>query len=216
MSFPFTVDQFLDVFTRYNDAIWPAQIVLSLVALGSIVLALKQSVPSKLISLMLAFLWAWTGVVYHLMYFSSINPAAVAFGVLCLIQSAIFVIYGVVRGQLVFGFDKSYTAYTGAVFTLYALLIYPLLGYQLGHVYPQSPTFGAPCPTTIFTFGLLLWTMRPVRWPVIVIPALWSLIGFGAALNFGILEDIGLLVAGLMGTTLLLLRKDRAVKTPAA
>ncbi|MBI4418255.1 MAG: hypothetical protein HY563_05725 [Ignavibacteriales bacterium] len=40
-----------------------------------------------------------------------------------------------------------------------------------------------------------------------MIPALWSLIGFTAALRLEVLEDIGLLVAGVVGTALLVIRK---------
>jgi hypothetical protein len=85
-----------------------------------------------------------------------------------------------------------------------------VLGYLFGHVYPKSPTFGLPCPTTIFTFGLLLWTKTKFPKAVLVIPFLWSLIGFSAALTMGIHEDIGLLVAGVLGTVLLLLRERKS------
>jgi hypothetical protein len=83
------------------------------------------------------------------------------------------------------------------------------LGYFLEHVYPQSPTFGLPCPTTIFTFGLLLLTDKNVPIAVLMIPFVWSLIGFTAAFSFGIWEDTGLLVAGLVGTALLVIRNRR-------
>jgi hypothetical protein len=92
---------------------------------------------------------------------------------------------------------------------LYAMVLYPILGSLFGHVYPQSPTFGLPCPTTIFTFGLLLWTDLKVPKSVLVIPFVWSLIGFSAALSLGILEDTGLLVAGVVGLILLLLRDKK-------
>jgi hypothetical protein len=40
---PFTADQFLNVFAKYNIAIWPAQIFFYAVALGAIGLALQRS-----------------------------------------------------------------------------------------------------------------------------------------------------------------------------
>jgi len=46
-------------------------------------------------------------------------------------------------------------------------------------------------------------------------PLLWSLIGFGAALSLGIREDFGLLVAGALGTVLLIWRDRRAALPPA-
>jgi hypothetical protein len=87
------------------------------------------------------------------------------------------------------------------------MLGYPLLGSAFGHLYPVSPVFGvAPCPTVIFTFGLLLWSTARVPGYVLVIPFLWSLLGFSAAVSLGMREDYGLVVAGLLGTALLLLR----------
>lgn len=66
------------------------------------------------------------------------------------------------------------------------------------------PVFGVtPCPTTIFTFGLLLWTASRVPLYIIVIPFIWSLIGVSAAINLGIIEDYGLVVAGVAGSILI-------------
>jgi hypothetical protein len=87
------------------------------------------------------------------------------------------------------------------------MALYPIIGGLLGHGYPRSPSFGvAPCPTTIFTFGLLLWTSVRVPIYVLAIPLLWSLIGFSAALWLGIREDIGLPIAGVLSTALLVWR----------
>lgn len=76
----------------------------------------------------------------------------------------------------------------------------------------------APCPAIIFTFGFLLWTTgRAPSW-LLVIPTLWGLIGFTAVLIRGGLEDTGLLVAGLLGTGLLLYRnrseKEAQTRSP--
>jgi hypothetical protein len=97
----------------------------------------------------------------------------------------------------------------GAAFILYGLLIYPLLGYILGHRYPYSPTFGLPCPTTIFTFGLLLWTAPRIPKYLLALPLVWAFIGFTAAFQLGVLEDVMLPVAGLVAVALIWYR-DRA------
>jgi Family of unknown function (DUF6064) len=97
------------------------------------------------------------------------------------------------------------------VLMIYAMLIYPLIGTLLGHGYPRSPSFGvAPCPTTIFTFGLLLWTNARVPKIVLIIPFLWALLGFSAALSLGVREDLGLLLAGVLSVAMLLWR-DRTI-----
>jgi hypothetical protein len=82
---------------------------------------------------------------------------------------------------------------------LYALLICPLLGILAGHRYPATPTFGAPCPTTIFTLGLLFFLRPPFPRAVAVIPLLWAAVGSIAAFELGVVQDFGLLAAGMLG-----------------
>ena len=55
----------------------------------------------------------------------------------------------------------------------------------------------APCPTTIATFGALLWLRLPRRRAgvLLVIPALWAVVGSLAALRLGVLQDLGLPLA---------------------
>ena len=214
MNMPFTLDQFLSVFERYNLAVWPAQILLNILGVAAVLAAMKRLDSSnRIIAGILAFLWIWIGLVYHFAFFTSINPAAYVFALLNVLQGIVFLVFGVFRPRLSFGFRLDIYGITGTVFILYAMIIYPALGYFLGHVYPKAPTFGLPCPTTIFTFGLLLWTDMKVARSVLVIPFLWSIVGFSAALTLGIREDIGLVVAGIVGTGLILIRDARAEKS---
>ncbi len=207
MNLPFSVEQFMAVFEMYNIAVWPMQIILVLMALMALFLSIKKLGHSdKIISIVLGFFWLWIGVVYHLIYFTSINQAAYLFGVLYIIQGLIFIFVGAMRSKLSFKFQPNSYCIVGVLFILYALVIYPILGSFLGHVYPKKPTFGLPCPTTIFTFGLLLWTDKIVPKYVLVIPLIWSIIGFGAALSLGVKEDYGLLIAGVLGFILVIIR----------
>jgi hypothetical protein len=59
------------------------------------------------------------------------------------------------------------------------------------------PTFGVPCPTTLYTTGILLMSGH-VRWPLLAIPLAWSIIGGSAALLLGMTPDYALLLAGLV------------------
>jgi len=212
MKIPFTVDQFLSVFEHYNQSIWPMQIILYLVALAGIFFLLKNAgYTDQLIPAILTFLWLWMGIVYHLIFFTAINEAAYLFGLLFIIQAVLFLSAGVFKSRLNFKFSAGVYGLTGGLFLLYALIIYPVLGYMWGHVYPRSPTFGAPCPTTIFTFGLLLFTVKKVPKYLLLIPLLWSLIGSSAAVNLSVKEDFGLLAAGVLGTVLIVI-KDRKKK----
>jgi hypothetical protein len=207
MNLPFTTEQFLLVFKQYNQAVWPMQILLNLFGLVAIFLSVKKiAISNRLIAAIIAFFWFWIGVAYHFAFFTGINPAAYAFAVLNVIQGFIFLIFGVFHQRLSFKFKPNLYGITGVLLILYAMIIYPLLGYTLGHIYPKAPTFGLPCPTTIFTFGLLLWTDIKVPKSALIIPFLWSVIGFSAALTLGIREDTGLLVAGIVGVALIVLR----------
>lgn len=207
MNLPFTPEQFLSVFQQYNLTVWPAQVVLNLAALAAIAFTVRpSSSSSRVIAGILTFLWLWTGLAYHIAFFAPINPAAKLFGAFNVLQGMVFLMYGVVRDKLCFGFRPDVRGIVGALLILYALVIYPVLGHSFGHAYPSSPTFGLPCPTTIFTFGILLWTVRKVPKVILAIPFLWSLIGFSAALTMGIYEDIGLLVSGVFATALIMTR----------
>lgn len=208
MELPFTIQQFLAVFAAYNRAIWPAPVVAYALGLAAVVLAIRRPpVSGRTISTILAIFWLWMGAVYHILFFSEINPAAYLFGGLFLVQGLLFLIAGGLLGNLDFQIRADLSGIAGGVLVLYAMVIYPALGTFLGHGYPAAPVFGvAPCPTTIFTFGLLLWTRGRAPGWLFIIPALWSAIGFLAALQLGILEDIGLLVAAVVAGTMLLVR----------
>jgi Family of unknown function (DUF6064) len=197
---PFTIEQFFQVFEKYNKTIYPIQFVLLLVAAVVIFLATNRT-PSRnnIISGLLGLLWLWTGIVYHLIFFTAISPPAYLFGTLFILQGLLFWYEGVARNCLSFRASRSFDGILGAVFIAYSLVIYPLIGYELGHIFPASPTFGTPCPTTIFTFGLLLWADRKISLSLLIIPVLWSIVGTSAAWNFGIKEDFGLLVTAIMG-----------------
>jgi hypothetical protein len=212
---PFTIDQFFGVFEQYNQAIWPIHILAYMLGIAAIILTVKKMRYSdQAISLILACFWAWMGIVYHLMYFRTINGAALGFGVLFIIQAIVWLLFGVIRPKLAFQLDTNPYALTGILLIVYAMLVYPVLGTLLGHGYPRSPSFGvAPCPTTIFSFGLLLLTTAKVPKSVLVIPFLWSLLGFTASLLLGVREDIGLVVAGVLSVGLLLWRDRTALHT---
>lgn len=200
MRLPFTTEQFLAVFRLYNLAVWPIQFVLLLLAACAVgALFFNRPGRDRMISAFLSLLWAWMAIVYHLGFFTDINPAAWGFGGLFLVQAVVMAWYGVARHRIRFRIGKDLHSFTGGFLVLYALVIYPALGLLLGHSYPELPTFGLPCPTTIYTIGLLLLAEKPLPVAVLPVPLLWSVIGSVAAFQLGITQDLGLLVAGLLG-----------------
>ena len=187
------------------------QYVLIFIALTAFWLSIrKRSYSAKFIILILSFLWLWMGIVYHLLFFTVINKAAFVFGSLFIIQGILFFIMSW-KNSLSFGFRKDIYFLTGIILIIFSLIVYPVIGYFSGHVYPSSPSFGLPCPTTIFTFGILLLMTKKCPIYLLIIPFLWSIIGFAAAFSLGIKEDTGLLIAGVV-SSILVVNKNKSIK----
>ena len=198
MELPFTLEQFLDVFRRYNESVWPGQWLLLAAGVAAVALAMRGNRRSSGIAgALLAALWLWMGIVYHLLFFRSINPAAVLFGTAFIAQGLLFAWLGAWRGRILLAPRADAAGMAGGTLVVYALAIYPLLGATLGHAYPASPTFGLPCPTTILTLGLLLWARPGLPGVAYIVPVLWSAVGTSAAVRLGMREDLGLLAAGV-------------------
>lgn len=210
MNVILTLEQLLSTFENYNLAIWPMQILAYVLGIVALFFAIKQTgYSSRVVLGILAFLWLWTAVGFFLFYFGPVYTPAYAFGVLFIIQGIVF-FANFLKPRVSFGFQVDVYSIVGILFIAYAMIGYPLFGYFLGHRYPQSPPFGlTPCPSTVFTFGLLLLTAKKVPKVLLVIPLLWALGGV-MPVSVGILEDIGLIIAGVAGTAMILYRDRKA------
>jgi hypothetical protein len=216
MDLPFTRAQFFDVFAAYNLAVWPAQWVLACLAIAmAAAVGWSPLRAGHAVAYGLALLWAWTAVAYHLPFLRAINPAAPWFAVLCLASAAAFAILGGVRGGLAFQPVRGARAWVGWTVVVYALLGYPLVGALAGHVFPHAPTFGLPCPTTLFTVGLLLLAAPGLHRALVVGPLAWACIGTSAAFALEVPQDYGLLAAAGIGLFLLFPAPDRKRLHPA-
>ena len=103
-----------------------------------------------------------------------------------------------------FRFQSGWRGVLGLALIVYSALVYEVVGHLSGHGWPRAPLFGvAPCPTVIFTFGVLLLSVRPVPVFLVAIPLVWAGIGSTAAILLGVPEDLGLVVSGLIGVALL-------------
>lgn len=215
---PFTPEQFMAVFASYNTAIWPTQLVAY--ALGAIAFALALHGSPRLhraVAAILAVMWAFTGIGYHLTFFAAINKAAYGFGALFLIEAAAIGYAGAWRNRLNFGFRGDPAAWVGVFFVGYSAALYPLIGISTGHHYPELPMFGVtPCPVTIFTLGMLLLTTNQPSGYLLAIPLLWSLIGGSAAILLQVPQDWLLLASGAITALLLLIRRSTLVSAPRA
>jgi hypothetical protein len=209
-SLPFTADVFFSMFETYNRAIWPAQVVAYVLGIAVLLLALRPVAAGGRIALVvLSAFWLWNGFVYHLMYFLQINFAALGFGALFVLQGMLLA-GSALGGRRAMRFRADLLGCSGLFFVLFALAVYPMVGWLAGHGWPRAAIFGvAPSPTVIFTFGMLL--MAEGRLPLFLaaIPFFWSLIGGGAVFLLGTPEDLSLLLAGVVGFGLLVWKSRR-------
>jgi hypothetical protein len=202
---PFTVEQFFSVFASYNQSIWPTQGVAYLAGLIAMwAIFARRRWAGCAAAAVLGAMWLWNGLAYHLTFFSPINPAAYVFAALFVLQGALFIGYGVIGNGLAFAKPFDWRSTLGILLIAYAGLVYPALGYLLGHAWPYAPMFGvAPCPTTIFTFGVLMLAVGPLPIWLVAIPVVWSAIGGTAAVLLNVPEDFGLVVSGILGAVFL-------------
>jgi len=200
MALPFTVEQFYGVFRDYNAAIWPAQwflVALALVAVGAVLR--PQPWSGVVVSSILGVLWAWIALIYHLAFFARISPAAYGFAAGSAVGAVVFIWQGVIRRRLSFRWVPGLNAMAGVVLIAFALVVYPVWSAYAGHPYPATPTFGLPCPTTIFTIGLLCFAVPPMPRSPLIVPLLWCLVGAQAAFLLGVQPDLGLIAAAVVG-----------------
>ena len=174
MTLPFSEQQFLDVFGRYNTREWPVVLLLWLATVWFVVQLMRERSTSVGLGLLLAFHWAWSGVVYHASFFAAVNPAAWLFAALFTIEAAIFLWVALTR-RIAFVWGHAARHKFAAVFIVYSL-VYPLLVLASGHEHPRAPLFAVPCPTTLLTCGLLLTAVPRVPIVASVVPIAWTVI----------------------------------------
>jgi hypothetical protein len=197
------------VFQRYNLAVWPAQWILATLALVAVSLALSQHRnASRWVSAILALMWFWMAGGYHVAFFAIINRVAIVFAAAFAVQGTLFASMVVRRPGVTYRPRSSAATIIGVVLITYAIVVYPALGYVLGHRYPTAPTFGVPCPTTIFTLGLVVWAGASLPRRLLIVPLAWSVVGTTATIALGMIEDFGLLAAAVATTVTAIVRRE--------
>lgn len=199
LDLPYTRFDFLEMIGRYNVAVWPMQVVL--LALAAVVvacIAFRGRWSGPVISGVLAFLWGWQGIVYFLLFYFDLNMLALGFGLVSIAGAGVFLWFGALRRQLVFGEVVLRRAIVGSLLVALALAIYPVISYQANNPYPYMPTFGLPCPTTLFTVGVLAFLERPYPRSLLLAPLFWSLAGSFEAIQMDLFQNLSLLGAAVV------------------
>jgi hypothetical protein len=206
VELPFSNDQFFGVFGLYNRAFVVVVVVLWLASIGTLAFVVRDPVRrSRTLSLFLGVLWLWNAVAYHALFFTRINRAAWLFAASFAIQALIF--FRAAAGKRIEYFSSTgWRRGVGLGLVAYALA-YPFLTIALGHSYPETPTFGVPCPTAILTIGVLVSAGGPVPFSLAMVPAVWGFVGGSAAALLEVPTDYVLLGAGLLLTAIMVAQR---------
>jgi hypothetical protein len=146
----------------------------------------------------LSFAFAWNGVVFFLIFMK--NPVSMFTGApLFIIISALFAL-DMVAKKTHFQPPEATWKKGLTIFWIFLVFLHPLIGWPLGHVYPEAllPLF--PCPLTIFAIGLVAAAAPNVDKKVFILLLPWALMGLPKC--FGALdcyEDCILFASGVYG-----------------
>jgi hypothetical protein len=213
MNISLTGENLLELFERYNAAIWPMQLAAYLLGAVAVVLAVRKTgYSARVIAAILAFLWLFTGIAFFMLGLAPMFVPAYLFGGVFVVQAGIFLAEAL-RPRVSFGLGPGWSPIIGLLFLAFSVAGYPLLGLLVDHRYPRSPPFGlTPCPLVVFTFGLLLLATCRLPRRLFAIPLMWALAGVIPA-AIGMVEDVAMVAAGVLGTALILARDARDARS---
>src|SRR5688500_3665210 len=116
MNLPFTVEAFSQLFKKYNESVFPLQLFFYLLAIATIFFVVKRIAwTDRIINSILTFFWLWMGIVYHLLFFTTINRAAYLFGSIFIVQAILFFYFGVIKQKLTYSLSNVRLAIAGAI-----------------------------------------------------------------------------------------------------
>ena len=187
MQPPYTAEVLAAFVGRYNEAIWPVQMIAVFLILVSLYGVFRPTpVTDRLIGLILTAFWVWTGYVFYIREFSSISFLAPVYGGFFLFQAALIVWFSVLRHDLQFRYTNDWKGRAGLACLALALIVYPLIVGSFEGQWESLRLAGiTPVPTVLFTLGFLLMADAKIfRKPILtVIPILFLL----AALMTGLM-----------------------------
>jgi hypothetical protein len=211
-----TTEAFWDQMAAYNIATLPVQLILLIAGgiLTYLVLARRSDRANTLMKVFLAFAFAWNGGVFFLIFAPS--PFSTFVGAPLFFFMALFFGVDIFVKKIDFRLPEVKWRKYATLFWILLVLLYPLVGYVLGHVYPRTILPVAPCPLTTFSIALMTAAIPRVDRKVYVCLLLWALLGLPKCLGaLDCYEDCLLFGAGVYGLVLLL-KNWRAIGKGAA
>ena len=184
----------------YNEAMWPVVMAMTIAAafLTYRVFSRPGATTDTWLKAFLSFAFAWNGIVFFLVYVK--NPISTFTGApLFIILSLLFLVDIWTKKTR---FRPPATAWKKGltVFWIVLVFLYPLIGWPLGHAYPQMLLPMFPCPLTVFAIALVAAAAPNVDKKAFALLLPWALLALPKC--FGALdcyEDCILFASGVYG-----------------
>jgi hypothetical protein len=189
----------------YNQAWWPLQVALILVAASLTYRMIARPGPKTDVWLkaFLSFAFAWNGVVVFLVYLK--NPISMATGTPLFVLVAVLFTVDIWARKTAFRLTDTRWRRVLTFAWLALVASYPLIGWAFwGHVYPCALLPTMPCPLTVFAIALVAAAAPKVDKKVFVALLPWALLGLPKCLGaLDCYEDCILFASGVYGLIVL-------------
>lgn len=198
---PFDSETFFALLGDINLTYWPA--ILSAMGGGLLLLLVaRQPIPvaSRIVLLLLAGAWAWSGFVFYGVFLSSLVWAAWVFEFVFYAQAGMFAVCALLPRPPGIVLRADNAGWVAASTLAFCTIFYPLIAAQVGHAWPGAQLLGiAPGPLAAATLGLLCLTDIRHRLVLGAVPCLVLLITLYLAFGLAIWEDLILVAVGFGG-----------------
>lgn len=174
---PFSPDVYYRTFALYHHRIWPAHAVFVVLVVAAAMACLRSRSdgrPGRILVFLLAACWAWTGMVFHLQSYATINWAATWFAGGFLLQAGLLGWLGVRRLVPVNAADARRVVLWFAMLSVAA----PIAGLAAERQWDQVEFLGlTPDPTAVATIAMLRISRLRGSWIGLAVPLVWCVVG---------------------------------------
>jgi hypothetical protein len=195
-----STEQFWTQVRVYNETMWPIVMALTIAAIFLTYRLFRRpgAKTDAWLKAFLGFAFAWNGIVFFLIYVR--NPISTFIGAPLFIIVAVVFALDIVTKRTHFRPPGTVWKRALTLFWIGLVFLYPLIGWPLGHEYPQTllPLF--PCPLTVFAIALIAAAAPDVDKKTFILLLPWALLALPKC--FGALdcyEDCILFASGIYG-----------------
>ncbi|MBD3341631.1 MAG: hypothetical protein GF353_21175 [Candidatus Lokiarchaeota archaeon] len=207
-----SANEWWKIIGNYNIAIFPAQIILHLVAVIITVYFVLRSKKEANIVLkaFFAFNFAWIGIIFFIIFGTGLS--------MNYLSAFLFILVACFFGADIFRkrieFQLPGKNYEKMVMTVLLVVIscYPFIGFLFGHQFPRMIFLGVfPCSTTALALTFLAFSVPKIDLKPYILLLIWA-IPFPIFIQipqFGVYEDAIMLSTGIVALITLILNREK-------